>query len=84
MNAQPAFITPTAETLERAGLRLDLAESVFLMTTCPRKDGTVPVIDEHTFGKAEAELIDARRTYRALFELRTGLGWETTGRRLSA
>lgn len=78
MSTQPSFITPTAEALERAGLRLELAESV-IRAWQPTGDEDA---DEHTFDAADQERDQARIAYRAMFELRTGLSAETAERRL--
>lgn len=83
MNAQPAFITPTRETLERAGLRLELAASAFNAFNAKPSTRDDEWQDEE-FRRLEEPYLRARREYRAMIELLTGQDADAVERRLTA
>ena len=73
MNLAPLPVTEQA--LERAGLRLDLAASIF-NEVCRAPS------DEQKFGAAEEEFLNARSNFRCVLTAYTGLDMETLERRL--
>lgn len=83
MATQVAHISPTALSLEKAALRLELAESVHISIVGPRQDGTFAEIDADELDAAEAESAQARATLRAMVEqVCAERGWVVSAERL--